>query len=61
MCVSRQEDESGSVTPSVVADSGPSRSPGVVKAKASSVIMNSLITSASTIMSSSLSDLDDIK
>ncbi|XP_075888114.1 putative monooxygenase p33MONOX [Nelusetta ayraudi] len=39
-----EEDEIGSVTPSAASDSGPTRSPGVVKAKASSVIMNSLIT-----------------
>ncbi|XP_070838334.1 putative monooxygenase p33MONOX isoform X1 [Chaetodon trifascialis] len=38
-----EEDESGAVTHSVP-DSAPSRSPTVVKAKASSVIMNSLIT-----------------
>ncbi|XP_041808277.1 putative monooxygenase p33MONOX isoform X2 [Chelmon rostratus] len=38
-----EEDESGAVTHSVP-DSTPSRSPSVVKAKASSVIMNSLIT-----------------
>lgn len=43
MC--HQEDESGVVASSTVPDSAPSRSPGVVKAKASSIIMNSLITS----------------
>nr|XP_046266824.1 putative monooxygenase p33MONOX isoform X2 [Scatophagus argus] len=39
-----EEDESGAVSQSAAPDSGPSRSPGVVKTKASSVIMNSLIT-----------------
>ncbi|XP_068592700.1 putative monooxygenase p33MONOX [Cebidichthys violaceus] len=39
-----EEDESGAVSQSTVADSAPSRAPAVVKAKASSVIMNSLIT-----------------
>ncbi|XP_054481545.1 putative monooxygenase p33MONOX isoform X2 [Anoplopoma fimbria] len=39
-----EEDESGAVSQSAVVDSAPSRSPAVVKAKASSVIMNSLIT-----------------
>ncbi|XP_078143027.1 putative monooxygenase p33MONOX [Centroberyx gerrardi] len=38
-----EEEEVGAVSQSAVAD-GPSRSPGVVKAKASSIIMNSLIT-----------------
>ncbi|XP_031695008.1 putative monooxygenase p33MONOX isoform X2 [Anarrhichthys ocellatus] len=42
--LSHQEDESGAVSQSMVADSAPSRAPAVVKAKASSVIMNSLIT-----------------
>ncbi|XP_029303217.1 LOW QUALITY PROTEIN: putative monooxygenase p33MONOX [Cottoperca gobio] len=39
-----EEDESGVARQSTVADSAPSRSPSVVKAKASSIIMNSLIT-----------------
>eukprot|EP00064_Thunnus_orientalis_P015691 superscaffoldBa00002959_g15748 len=39
-----EEDESGAVSQSTVPDNAPSRSPGVVKAKASSIIMNSLIT-----------------
>ncbi|GAA6225095.1 putative monooxygenase p33MONOX isoform X1 [Lates japonicus] len=39
-----EEDESGAVTQSAVPDNAPSRSPGVVKTKASSIIMNSLIT-----------------
>ncbi|CAK6971113.1 putative monooxygenase p33MONOX isoform X2 [Scomber scombrus] len=39
-----EEDESGAVTQSTVPDNAPSRSPGVVKAKASSIIINSLIT-----------------
>ncbi|XP_029374800.1 putative monooxygenase p33MONOX isoform X2 [Echeneis naucrates] len=38
-----EEDESGAVT-SAVLDNAPSRSPGVVKTKASSIIVNSLIT-----------------
>lgn len=40
-----QEDESGAVSQSTVADSALFRAPAAVKAKASSVIMNSLITS----------------
>lgn len=40
-----QEDESGAVSQPTLSDSTPSRSPSVVKAKASSIIMNSLITS----------------
>ncbi|XP_026229279.1 putative monooxygenase p33MONOX isoform X1 [Anabas testudineus] len=39
-----EEDESGAVSQPTVSDSTPSRLPGVVKAKASSIIMNSLIT-----------------
>ncbi|XP_023286696.1 putative monooxygenase p33MONOX isoform X1 [Seriola lalandi dorsalis] len=39
-----EEDESGAVSHSTVLDSAASRSPGVVKTKASSIIMNSLIT-----------------
>lgn len=39
-----EEDESGAVSQTTVQDSAPSRSPTVVKAKASSIIMNSLIT-----------------
>ncbi|CAJ1063308.1 putative monooxygenase p33MONOX isoform X1 [Xyrichtys novacula] len=39
-----EEDESGVVSKPVVPESNPSKSPTVVKAKASSVIMNSLIT-----------------
>lgn len=39
-----EEDESGAASLSAVPDSAPSRSPVVVKAKASSIIMNSLIT-----------------
>lgn len=39
-----EEDESGAVSQPTVPDSAPSRSPVVVKAKASSIIMNSLIT-----------------
>ncbi|KAF1378284.1 hypothetical protein PFLUV_G00188950 [Perca fluviatilis] len=39
-----EEDESGAVSRSKVTDSAPSRSPVVVKTKASSIIMNSLIT-----------------
>lgn len=39
-----EEDESGVVSQPVVRESTPSRSPTVVKAKASSIIMNSLIT-----------------
>ncbi|KAE8287639.1 putative monooxygenase p33MONOX [Larimichthys crocea] len=39
-----EEDESGAVSQPTVFDSAPSRSPSVVKTKASSVIMNSLIT-----------------
>ncbi|XP_035522579.1 putative monooxygenase p33MONOX isoform X2 [Morone saxatilis] len=39
-----EEDEAGAVSQSTGPDSAPSRSPSVVKAKASSVIMNSLIT-----------------
>lgn len=39
-----EEDESGTVCRSAVSDSAPSRSPVVMKTKASSVIMNSLIT-----------------
>ncbi|XP_022594622.1 putative monooxygenase p33MONOX isoform X1 [Seriola dumerili] len=39
-----EEDESGAVSHSTVPDSAASRSPGVVKTKASSIIMNSLIT-----------------
>uniref|UniRef100_UPI003AAD9D5D putative monooxygenase p33MONOX n=1 Tax=Centroberyx gerrardi TaxID=166262 RepID=UPI003AAD9D5D len=42
-----EEEEVGAVSQSAVAD-GPSRSPGVVKAKASSIIMNSLITTIET-------------
>ncbi|KAM9788896.1 putative monooxygenase p33MONOX isoform 1-T1 [Neosynchiropus ocellatus] len=39
-----EEDESGGVSQPAAQSSTPSRSPGIVKAKASSVIMNSLIT-----------------
>ncbi|KAA8586617.1 hypothetical protein FQN60_000453 [Etheostoma spectabile] len=39
-----EEDESGAVSRSTVMDSAPSRLPVVVKTKASSIIMNSLIT-----------------
>ncbi|XP_029029030.1 putative monooxygenase p33MONOX [Betta splendens] len=39
-----EEDESGAVSQPTVSDSIPSRSSGIVKAKASSIIMNSLIT-----------------
>ncbi|XP_040908399.1 putative monooxygenase p33MONOX isoform X1 [Toxotes jaculatrix] len=39
-----EEDESGAVSQSTVTDNAPSRSPGVVKTKASSIIINSLIT-----------------
>ncbi|XP_071362161.1 putative monooxygenase p33MONOX isoform X2 [Trachinotus anak] len=39
-----EEDEAGAVGQSTVPDNAPSRSPGVVKTKASSIIMNSLIT-----------------
>ncbi|XP_042355766.1 putative monooxygenase p33MONOX [Plectropomus leopardus] len=39
-----EEDESGAVSQSVVPESAPCRSPNVVKTKASSIIMNSLIT-----------------
>ncbi|KAM9846519.1 putative monooxygenase p33MONOX [Aulostomus maculatus] len=39
-----EEDESGTVTQPTVPGSTPTRSPGVVKTKASSIILNSLIT-----------------
>ncbi|XP_056140808.1 putative monooxygenase p33MONOX isoform X2 [Lampris incognitus] len=39
-----EDDESGAMSQASAPDNAPSRSPGVVKAKASSVIMNSLIT-----------------
>ncbi|XP_028278236.1 putative monooxygenase p33MONOX isoform X2 [Parambassis ranga] len=39
-----EEDENGTVSQTTVQDSAPSRSPSVVKTKASSIIMNSLIT-----------------
>lgn len=39
-----EEDEGGAVSQSTVPDNAPCRSPGVVKTKASSIIMNSLIT-----------------
>ncbi|KAG7217124.1 hypothetical protein INR49_027665, partial [Caranx melampygus] len=39
-----EEDESGAVSQSTVPDNTPCRSPGVVKTKASSIIMSSLIT-----------------
>lgn len=40
-----QEDENGAIRQSTVQDSAPSKSGAVVKTKASSIIMNSLITS----------------